>query len=51
MGDRTGLIVDWGGVLTTDVFAAFREFCAAEGLEPDAVRDRFAADPDRKSVV
>jgi putative hydrolase of the HAD superfamily len=45
VGDRAGLIVDWGGVLTTDVFAAFREFCAAEGLEPEAVRDRFAADP------
>ena len=45
MGDRSGLIVDWGGVLTTDVFAAFRDFCAAEGLEPDTVRDRFAGDP------
>ena len=45
MGVRPGLIVDWGGVLTTDVFAAFRDFCAAEGLEPDAVRNRFAGDP------
>jgi epoxide hydrolase-like predicted phosphatase len=51
VGDRTGLIVDWGGVLTTDVFAAFREFCAAEGLEADAVRDRFAADPRGRELL
>ena len=29
-----GLIVDYGGVLTTDVFASFRAFCEAEGLRP-----------------
>ena len=28
---RTGLIVDFGGVLTTDVFASFRKFCDARG--------------------
>ena len=39
-----GLIVDYGGVLTTDVFASFRAFCAAEGLEPAAVRDAFMRD-------
>ena len=36
-----GLIVDYGGVLTTDVFASFRAFCEAEGLAPETVRDRF----------
>src|SRR5437868_3253030 len=40
-----GLLVDFGGVLTTDVFASFQAFCEAEGLAPDAVRDRFRADP------
>jgi putative hydrolase of the HAD superfamily len=45
VGDRTGLIVDWGGVLTTDVFAGFRAFCVAEGLAPEAVRERFVSDP------
>jgi hypothetical protein len=24
---RRGLLVDWGGVMTTDLFASFRAFC------------------------
>jgi epoxide hydrolase-like predicted phosphatase len=40
-GPFTGLLVDWGGVLTTDLFASFRAFCELEGLEPDAVRRSF----------
>jgi len=35
------LIVDYGGVLTTNVFESFRDFCEAEGLEPDAVKRIF----------
>jgi putative hydrolase of the HAD superfamily len=51
MADRRGLIVDYGGVLTTDVFASFRAFCEAEGLEPDAVRERFRSDPEARSLL
>jgi putative hydrolase of the HAD superfamily len=40
-----GLLVDFGGVLTTNVFASFREFCVAEGLDPDAVKRLFREDP------
>jgi putative hydrolase of the HAD superfamily len=40
-----GLLLDFGGVLTTNVFDSFREFCEAEGLEPDAVRRLFREDP------
>jgi epoxide hydrolase-like predicted phosphatase len=36
-----GLLVDFGGVLTTNVFAAFGGFCTREGLEPDLVRNAF----------
>jgi putative hydrolase of the HAD superfamily len=43
-GRYAGLLVDWGGVLTTDLFAAFRSFCELEGLEPDAVRQIFRRD-------
>jgi epoxide hydrolase-like predicted phosphatase len=46
-----GLIVDYGGVLTTDVFASFRAFCAAEGLEADTVRDRFMGDPEARALL
>jgi len=51
MADRSGLIVDYGGVLTTDVFASFRAFCVAEGLEPETVRERFAGDPDARRLL
>ena len=35
------LIVDFGGVLTTNVFESFQAFCKAEGLDPNAVRKIF----------
>jgi putative hydrolase of the HAD superfamily len=41
---RRGLLVDFGGVLTTDVFESFRSFCVAEGLEPGAVKRLFRED-------
>jgi len=36
-----GLLVDFGGVLTTNVFESFRQFCTREGLDPDAVKQIF----------
>jgi putative hydrolase of the HAD superfamily len=46
-----GLLVDFGGVLTTDVFSSFQAFCEAEGLEPDAVRERFRGDPAAQRLL
>ena len=43
-GGYRGLLVDWGGVLTSDVFVSFRAFCELEGLEPDAVGRIFRED-------
>ena len=40
-----GLLVDYGGVLTTNVFDSFRTFCEDEGLDPDAIKQRFRDDP------
>ena len=37
-GRYRGLLVDWGGVLTTDVFDSFRAFCELRGAR--AGRDR-----------
>lgn len=42
---RRGLLMDWGGVMTTNLFAAFGAFCDAEGLAPEAVRHAFVSDP------
>ena len=36
-----GLIVDFGGVLTTNVFDSFKAFCRSEGLPEDAVKNMF----------
>ena len=40
-----GLLVDFGGVLTTNVFDSFREFCAGEELDPDTIKQLFRDDP------
>jgi epoxide hydrolase-like predicted phosphatase len=40
-----GLLVDFGGVMTTDVFASFERFCAIEGLPADTVQQLFRTDP------
>jgi putative hydrolase of the HAD superfamily len=49
--ERRGLLVDFGGVLTTDVFVSFQAFCKEEGLEPDAVAQRFRADPSARELL
>jgi putative hydrolase of the HAD superfamily len=41
-----GLLVDFGGVLTTDVFHSFRRFCKREGLDADRVKRLFRDDPE-----
>jgi epoxide hydrolase-like predicted phosphatase len=51
VGDRHGLIVDYGGVLTTSPFASFEAFCAAEGLAADAVQARFRDDPQARDML
>jgi epoxide hydrolase-like predicted phosphatase len=51
VGDRHGLILDYGGVLTSSPFASFEAFCAVEGLAPDAVRDRFRDDPEARALL
>jgi putative hydrolase of the HAD superfamily len=45
------LIVDFGGVLTTDIWSAFSAFCEAEGLAPDAIRELFRDDPEALSLL
>jgi epoxide hydrolase-like predicted phosphatase len=46
-----GLLVDFGGVLTTDVFSSFRAFCEAEGLAPDTVREKFLRDARGRELL
>jgi putative hydrolase of the HAD superfamily len=39
-----GLLVDFGGVLTTNVWKSFSAFCRAEGLEEGRVKQLFRSD-------
>jgi putative hydrolase of the HAD superfamily len=50
-GPYRGLLIDFGGVLTTDVFASFAAFCAAAGLEPDALAKRFRHDREARDLL
>jgi epoxide hydrolase-like predicted phosphatase len=38
---KRGLLTDFGGVLTTNVFDSFKAFCRAEGLAEDSVKSMF----------
>ncbi|HWF35233.1 MAG TPA: HAD family phosphatase [Solirubrobacteraceae bacterium] len=48
---REGLLVDWGGVLTTDLFASFRSFCELEGLDPETIGRRFREDRECRELL
>jgi putative hydrolase of the HAD superfamily len=43
-----GLLVDFGGVLTTNVFDSFRAFCEAEGLDPAAFATLMTEDEEAR---
>jgi putative hydrolase of the HAD superfamily len=46
-----GLLLDWGGVMTTDLFVSFRAFCEQAGLEPDTIRRRFREDRESRDLL
>jgi putative hydrolase of the HAD superfamily len=46
-----GLLVDFGGVLTTNVFDSFRAFCEEEGLDPETIRRLFREEPQALECV
>jgi epoxide hydrolase-like predicted phosphatase len=46
-----GLLMDWGGVMTTNLFASFGVFCEAEGLLPENLRAAFRHDRDARDLL
>ncbi|HEX2071381.1 MAG TPA: HAD family phosphatase [Thermoleophilaceae bacterium] len=46
-----GLLIDFGGVLTTNVFQSFRSFCEAEGLAPNAFADLLRSSPETRAEL
>jgi putative hydrolase of the HAD superfamily len=51
VAERTGLLLDWGGVMTTNLFLAFGAFCDAEGLDPARLRDAFRHDREARALL
>jgi putative hydrolase of the HAD superfamily len=49
--DHTGLLLDWGGVMTTNLFAAFGAFCETEGVAPDLLREAFRHDEQTRDAL
>jgi epoxide hydrolase-like predicted phosphatase len=42
---RSGLLIDWGGVLTSNLFHSFQEYAQTTGLDTQALAGVFRADP------
>jgi epoxide hydrolase-like predicted phosphatase len=47
----SALVVDFGGVLTTNIWDAFEAFCAIEGLDPGAVKELFRTEPEAMRLL
>jgi epoxide hydrolase-like predicted phosphatase len=50
-GSLQGLLVDYGGVLTTNVWDSFRAFCDAEGLDRELVKRLFREEPEALALL
>ncbi len=48
---RTGLLIDWGGVLTTNLFASFHAYCLAAEIDPKILLGRFRSDPEARDLL
>ncbi len=46
-----GLLLDWGGVMTSNVFASFAAFCEEEGLDPQALAIAFRQDEVTRELL
>ncbi len=47
----SGLLIDWGGVLTTNLFASFRTFAKQAGIDPQGLMTRFRTDPSARELL
>lgn len=45
------LLIDWGGVLTTNLFASFRGFATSAGIDPQGLMTRFRTDPSARELL
>jgi putative hydrolase of the HAD superfamily len=48
---RTGLLIDWGGVLTSNLFTSFHEYCVSKDIDPAELGGRFSKDPEFRELL
>lgn len=48
---RSALLIDWGGVLTSNLFASFHAYCLAADIEPERLMGRFRRDPEARELL
>src|SRR5438045_1085169 len=48
---RRGLLIDWGGGLTTNLFASFHGYCVDAGIDPRKLLGRFRSDPAARKLL
>jgi epoxide hydrolase-like predicted phosphatase len=48
---RTGLLIDWGGVLTSNLFTSFHEYCLRMDIDPHELGTRFRKDPEFRELL
>jgi epoxide hydrolase-like predicted phosphatase len=51
VSEITGLLVDWGGVMTTNLFHSFSAFCESEGLDPAALAQAFRGNEAARELL
>jgi epoxide hydrolase-like predicted phosphatase len=49
--ERSAVLLDWGGVMTSSIFGSFSAFCEAEGLDPDALATLLRNDRDARTLL
>jgi putative hydrolase of the HAD superfamily len=48
---RSALLIDWGGVLTSNLFASFHAYCMKAGIPPESLMGRFRTDPAARELL
>ena len=48
---RSALLIDWGGVLTSNLFASFHAYCVRKEIDPKLLLGRFRTDPEARKLL
>jgi putative hydrolase of the HAD superfamily len=48
---RKGLLIDWGGVLTSNLFMSFHAYCVSMDIDPAELGTRFSGDPEFRELL